>query len=104
MKKDFIANRITSMRMSAGISEYKISKNIGKCNNYINKVASGSLIPTIDSLSSICEYFGITLSQFFKEEDTTLSLTAEKIIAVLPHISEEKLQSLLIIVNSLQDS
>ncbi|MCI9180494.1 MAG: helix-turn-helix transcriptional regulator [Lachnospiraceae bacterium] len=103
MEKNFIGERITSLRLNEGISEYKLSKNIGKCNNYINKVASGSITPTLDSLLAICEYFGITLAQFFQDESTSVSLTAEKIIAIVPHISEDKLQSLLTIVNSLKE-
>ena len=103
MEKNFIGERITSLRLNEGISEYKLSKNIGKCNNYINKVASGSITPTLDSLRAICEYFGITLAQFFQDESTSVSLTAEKIIAIVPHISEDKLQSLLTIVNSLKE-
>ncbi len=103
MEKNFIGERITSLRFNEGISEYKLSKNIGKCNNYINKVASGSITPTLDSLLAICEYFGITLAQFFQDESTSVSLTAEKIIAIVPHISEDKLQSLLTIVNSLKE-
>lgn len=103
MEKNFIGERITSLRLNEGISEYKLSKNIGKCNNYINKVASGSITPTLDSLLAICEYFAITLAQFFQDESTSVSLTAEKIIAIVPHISEDKLQSLLTIVNSLKE-
>lgn len=103
MEKNFIGERITSLRLNEGISEYKLSKNIGKCNNYINKVASGSITPTLDSLLAICEYFGITLAQFFQDESTSVSLTAEKIVAIVPHISEDKLQSLLTIVNSLKE-
>lgn len=103
MEKNFIGERITSLRLNEGISEYKLSKNIGKCNNYINKVASGSITPTLDSLLAICEYFGITLAQFFQDESTSVSLTAEKIIAIVPQISEDKLQSLLTIVNSLKE-
>ena len=103
MEKNFIGERITSLRLNEGISEYKLSKNIGKCNNYINKVASGSITPTLDSLLAICEYFGITLAQFFQDESTSVSLTAEKIIAIVPHISEDKLQSLLTILNSLKE-
>lgn len=103
MDKNFIGKRITSLRMDEGISEYQLSKNIGKCNNYINKVTSGTITPTLDSLLTICEYFGITLAQFFRDDSTAVSLTAEKITAILPYIDEDKLQSLLTIVNSMKD-
>lgn len=103
MDKNFIGKRITALRMKEGISEYQLSKNIGKCNNYINKVTSGAITPTLNSLLSICEYFGITLAQFFRDDSTEVSLTAEKIAAILPYIDEDKLRSLLTIVNSMKD-
>lgn len=103
MDKNFIAERITSLRLAKGISEYKLSKDIGKCNNYINKVSSGTITPTWDSLITICDYFGITLSQFFQDESSSFSLTAEKIQALLPSISEENLTHLLMIMKSMKD-
>lgn len=103
MDKNFIGERITSLRLAEGISEYQLSKNIGKCNNYINKVSSGSITPTWDSLIIICDYFGITLSQFFNDESTSFSLTAEKIQALLPSISEENLTHLLMIIKSMKE-
>ena len=39
-KNNFIGERVTTLRLAKGISEYSLSKNIGKCNNYINKVSS----------------------------------------------------------------
>lgn len=101
--KKFIRERIIKLCIKENISEYKLSKDIGKCNNYINKVTSGKITPTWKSILSICEHFGITLSQFFQDDSTSFSLTAEKIIAVLPELSEDKLQSLLTIVNAMKD-
>ena len=103
MNDNFIGNRITNLRMQKGISEYTLSKHIGKCNNYINKVSSGKLIPTIKTLYAICEYFGITLSQFFQEEDPADSLTASQILTILPDLSEDQLQSLLVITKSMKN-
>lgn len=104
MNNNFIGERVTSLRLQKGISEYKLSKNIGKCNNYINKVSSGRLVPTIETLFSICEYFGITLSQFFQEEDPADTLTASQIRAILPSLNEDQLKSLLVITNSMKTS
>lgn len=103
MNNNFIGERVTSLRLKKEISEYKLSKDIGKCNNYINKVSSGKLIPTIATLSSICEYFGITLSQFFQEENPSDSLTESQILAILPHLNEDQLHSLLVITNSMKN-
>lgn len=102
MKKNYIGERITSLRMEKNISEYTLGKNIGKCNSYINKIPSGIMNPSIDTLSAICDYFGISLSQFFDKETPELSLTALRIISLLPKLTEEQLQILLSVITSMR--
>ncbi len=102
MKKNYIGDRVTSLRMAKDISEYNLSRNIGKCNNYINKVSSGIIKPSIDTLEAICDFFEITLSQFFDESNSELSLSAIKIISLLPELSEKELESLLVLIHSMK--
>lgn len=101
-KNNFIGERVTTLRLAKGISEYSLSKSIGMCNNYINKVSSGTITPTISTLSLICDFFGITLAQFFQDESTYVSPAAAQIISRLPALSEEQLQSLLVIIQSME--
>ena len=103
-KNNFIGERVTTLRLAKGISEYSLSKNIGKCNNYINKVSSGTITPTIPTLSLICDFFGITLSQFFQDESTYVSPVAAQVASRLPALNEEQLQSLLVIIQSMEVS
>ncbi len=102
MKKNYIGERITALRLAKGLSEYGLSREIGKCFNYINKVSSGHITPKIDTLNTICEYFGLTLSEFFQEDEPALSPTAAKITSLLPELSEEELRSLLVIIESMK--
>lgn len=102
MKKNYIGDRITTLRMAKDISEYSLSRNIGKCNNYINKVSSGTIKPSLDTLSVICDYFGISLRQFFDDEQPELSLTALKITSLLPKLTETQLQTLLAVASSME--
>lgn len=101
-KNNFIGERVTTLRLAKGISEYSLSKNIGKCNNYINKVSSGAITPTIPTLSLICDFFGITLSQFFQDESTYVSPVASQIASRLPALNEEQLESLLAIIRAME--
>ena len=101
-KNNFIGERVTPLRLAKGISEYSLSKNIGKCNNYINKVSSGAITPTIPTLSLICDFFGITLSQFFQDESTYVSPVASQIASRLPALNEEQLESLLAIIRAME--
>lgn len=102
MGNNFIGERVTSLRLAKGISEYNLSKNIGKCNNYINKVTSGSILPSLGALTHICDYFGITLQQFFSDDLKHVPLKIARIHALLPELTDEQLDSLLIIIHSMK--
>ena len=59
-----IANRIKQLREEKGISQdsFFIDTDI-----HIARIESGSSNVTVSTLSAICDYFGITLSDFFKD-------------------------------------
>ena len=59
-----IANRIKQLREEKGISQdtFFIDTDI-----HIARIESGRSNITVSTLSAICVYFGITLSDFFKD-------------------------------------
>ena len=59
-----IANRIKQLREEKGISQdsFFIDTDI-----HIARIESGSSNVTVSTLSAICDYFGITLNEFFKD-------------------------------------
>ncbi len=65
----FIRNRITELRIKKGISEYQLSYDLGHSRSYINNISSGKSLPPMTEFLQICEYFGITPSQFFEESE-----------------------------------
>lgn len=67
MDEEFVRQRITELRMRSGSSEYKLSYALGHSKSYINNITRGKSMPTIKELISICDYFGITVEQFFAE-------------------------------------
>lgn len=79
-----------------GWSEYRLSKESGLSESTIANIFRRNTIPSITTLESICSAFGITLSQFFAEDelvelncelkelfDSWVSLTAYQKTAVL---------------------
>ena len=68
MNIEFIRDRITQLRLHKGVSEYKMSYELGHCRGYINNISSGKTLPSMTEFLAICEYFSITPSQFFSEE------------------------------------
>lgn len=69
MDSVFVRERITSLRMKKGVSEYQMSYDLGHSRGYINNISSGKSLPSVAELLSICDYFGITPAEFFTEND-----------------------------------
>lgn len=69
MDTKFIRDRITQLRLHKGVSEYQMSYELGHSRSYINNISSGKSLPPMAEFLEICDYFGITPSEFFN--DTT---------------------------------
>lgn len=63
--KKFIKDRIAYLRNKKAVSARDMSLSIGQSDNYINKIENGKALPSISGLVLICEYFDITLKEFF---------------------------------------
>ena len=90
MDAEFIRNRITQLRIKKGVSEYQMSYDLGHSRGYIYNISSGKALPPMIEFLSICEYFGITPSEFFDEssENPVLLQTA---ITELEKLDEDDL-------------
>ena len=70
MYESFVRDRITELRLKKGVSEYKMSYDLGHSRGYIFNISSGKALPPLKEFFAICEYFEITPQQFF---DSSLS-------------------------------
>ena len=64
----FFSERMTKLRIQKGVSEYKMSLDMGHSGSYINSRASGKALPSMGEFLYMCEYFGITPAEFFDEK------------------------------------
>ena len=90
MDEQFIRERITQLRMQKGVSEYKMSYELGHSRGYINNISSGKALPSMGEFLAICDYFGITPIEFFDTEMTNPRQTQE----VMESIKQLKPQDL----------
>lgn len=67
-----VLDKITKLRLERGWSEYQLSEESGLTQSTISSWYRKNMIPTIPSLCRICDAFGITLSQFFLEDDSNV--------------------------------
>lgn len=63
----FFAKRLNKLRILKGVSAREMSLDIGQNGNYINQIENGHALPSISGLYYICEYLGVTVSEFFDE-------------------------------------
>lgn len=66
-EKDF-AIRLARLREKKGVSARDMSLSIGQNPGYINSIETGKSKPSLDGLYFICEYLGVTPSEFFDTE------------------------------------
>ncbi len=93
MDEQFIRDRISSLREEKGISERKMSLDLGHSTSYIRSIISGRSMPSMGEFLYICEYLGISPQEFFNEKKST-SLVQQKAIDYIYHMSDEDISLL----------
>ena len=91
---NFIRDRITKLRMKRNISEYKMSLDMGHSASYIHSIASGKAMPSMGEFLYMCDYLGVSPSEFFDEEIETPIKIAE-IDEILRELDESDLDLIL---------
>ncbi len=71
-EKEF-ATRLARLRENKGVSARDMSLSIGQNPGYINNIETGKSKPSLDGLFYICEFLGITPSEFFDTQMTNPS-------------------------------
>lgn len=75
--EDFIPERLARLRMQRGVSARDMSLSLGLANNYINNIENKKSLPSMQSFLNICEYLGVTPSEFFDEGNAYPGWVAE---------------------------
>ena len=91
MDTSFVADRITEMRIARDVSEYQMSLELGKSKSYIQGITSKKCLPSVKQLFEICDYLGISVSEFFDEQNHDSPLLSES-ITLLRQLKEQDLQ------------
>ena len=68
-EKDF-SLRLARLREKKGVSARDMSLSIGQNPGYINNIETGKSMPSLTGIFYICEYLGVTPSEFFDLEST----------------------------------
>jgi len=91
MDKNFIKERINYIRTTNKISARNLSLELGMSSEYVNQLEGGRLTPSIDFIINFCDYFKISLSEFF-DEGKKYPLEYKGLIENLNKLSKEELE------------
>lgn len=100
MDEKFVRERITQLRLRKGVSEYRMSYDLGHSRGYVHNISSGKALPPMKEFFAICDYFGLTPQQFF-DEGTQNPELIQKAIVGMKQLDETDLLMLLGLINRL---
>ena len=104
MDKKFIIDRIAELRIKLDKSERKMSEELGHVSTYLSRMGKNKGMPKLETLLDICDYFEITLSDFFKEEfeyKKSRELLYSKLDSILNELEDEEVDKFIKIMSLL---
>lgn len=102
MDEKFIRDRISVLRTQKGVSEYKMSLDLGHSKSYIQSISSGKALPSLSEFMYICEYLGVTPLEFFNTEINE-PILAHELYELAKKMSLEDLSALIYMAKRLLD-
>lgn len=102
MNEQFIRDRISVLRIKKGVSEYKMSLDLGHSKSYIQSISSGKALPSMGEFLYICEYLGVTPKEFFSTEIQEPQL-ATALFEKVKTMSEEDLSALISVADRINN-
>jgi len=91
---EFIIKRIQTLRDERGMSARDLSLSTGQNEAYINKIETRRSKPSIEGLVYVCDYFHITLAEFF-DEGTEQPLKVKELLAEVKGLDSDSLDLLI---------
>lgn len=98
-EKDF-SLRLAQLREKKGVSARDMSLSMGQNPGYINNIESGKSMPSLTGIFYICDYLGITPSEFF-DMDSQNPTKLNEIIANLKRLDDRQLDTIAILIREI---
>ena len=97
--EDFQA-RLSKLRNEKGVSARDMSLSIGQNPGYIHNIENGKALPSMSVFFFICDYLGISPSEFF-DVDNSNPGKLKPIIEKMKTLDDEQLDGISAIVNGM---
>lgn len=96
--ESFLRDRITELRTQRGISEHRLSLELGKSGSYIRSITSGAALPSVKELFNIMQYFELSPAEFFAGAGSVNTLRTA-LAEQLRELSDEELQKVSLFIS-----
>lgn len=96
--KDF-SMRLSRLRINKGVSAREMSLSIGQSEGYISNIESGVNFPSMSVFFFICEYLGVTPSEFF-DTDSKNPIREQELLNTVKGLGTEQLDHLIAIARA----
>ncbi len=73
-----VIKHLNALRLERKMSVYRLAELTGINQSTLANTFSRGIVPSIANLELLCEAMGLTLSQFFAEDERTVLLTPEE--------------------------
>ena len=94
VNKQEFSERLSSLRISKGVSARDMSLSIGQSAGYINNIENGVNFPSMQLFFYICEYLEISPKGFF-DTDTANPSKVNELMDVVKGLSDEQLNNII---------
>ena len=98
-EKDF-SLRLAQLREKKGVSARDMSLSMGQNPGYINNIESGKSMPSLTGIFYICDYLGITPSEFF-DMDVSNPSKLDAIVNDMKKLDDRQLDTIAMLVKDL---
>ena len=99
-----ILSKIRKLQWERDWSDYKLAQEAKISTNTLTSVFQRGSMPRVDTLQCICNAFGLTLAQFFLEEEKieVLSDAEKEMLSVFRKLSPKQQQALIAVFTDKQ--
>ncbi len=96
-----IVKKIDDIRVKRGWTFYKLAQESGLTQQTFTKWMEGKTIPTIPALKAVCDAFGITLANFFAENDMVeITPEAKSVLDNWQYLTKDEQRSIMLIIEN----
>ena len=93
--------RLSELRLKKGVSARDMSLSLGQGAGYINNIENGKNLPSMTAFFYICEYLGISPSEFFDPENKSPG-KSDELCTKMKGLKQEKLEAIEAIIDQMK--